>query len=176
MAPAHLPKFSSEFPNDNPLLSRGVRWVCQGTLGVARAVVRSGGERTSQPLPSPEPLAEPEPARSPSFEGPLDIDPGRVVLRQRELNVPPPPDFVFEPFRCEAPRQAAEPLPAEPDGGVVVLPCVVVTAPTQEAEAAPPPAAEGCAASGTRPSPRRASGPSAAALQTALAELEAAFR
>ena len=57
-------------------------------------------------MPSPTPaLPEEKVASAPPaapverrYEGPLQIDLGRIVLPHRVENVPPPPDFIFRPF------------------------------------------------------------------------------
>jgi hypothetical protein len=63
------------------------------------------------------------------FDGPLVIDPARMVLRHRVDDVPPPPDFVLRPFApaCEPETRepARPPLSAGP--AVVIRACVAVT-------------------------------------------------
>jgi hypothetical protein len=94
---------ASEFPNDNPALHRGARWVCLLPRGPARALLRPSAGADVRSLEGPEepPHAVPQPAAvAPErrFEGPLELDLGRIVLPHRVENIPPPPDFIFRPF------------------------------------------------------------------------------
>jgi len=123
---AYFPASAAEFPNDNPGLHQGVRWVCRQTLGAARALLRA--QPGSSPLASSEASSSssaaqeqgvfaPEPSRSSSaadltsapspadpallrlrLAGPLELDLERIVLPHRVENVPPPPEFIFRPF------------------------------------------------------------------------------
>ena len=118
MTAAYLPSGAAEFPNDNPALHDGVRWVCLRLRGPARALwqPRAGllATLSAPPLPSPTPaLAEEKVASAPPaapverrYEGPLQIDLGRIVLPHRVENVPPPPDFIFRPFVSSRRRDA----------------------------------------------------------------------
>jgi hypothetical protein len=109
------PTCANEFPNDNPALHQGARWVCQQPLGAPRALLRAPlndpagagavSESTSAPAP-PEPVAE-QPA---SLAGPLELDLARIVLPHRVENVPPPPAFIFRPLASS--RRAVEPATA----------------------------------------------------------------
>jgi hypothetical protein len=57
------------------------------------------------------------------YEGPLELDLGRIVLVHRVENVPPPPEFIFQPFASSRAREAAlsaRPRPIDP------RPCRVV--------------------------------------------------
>jgi hypothetical protein len=102
------PAAAAEFPNDNPLLHNGARWVCRETLGAARAILRASGStvlaapaepQVSAARAAPQRVAlatPPLPARR--YEGPLELDLDRIVIAHRALNVPPPPDFIFRPF------------------------------------------------------------------------------
>lgn len=118
MSPSYSPAGAAEFPNDNPDLHGGARWVCLATRGAARALLRPPA-RDAAPPPASEtrrvaveqgPLDAPESARPPSpserFKGPLQLDLNRIVLLHRVENIPPPPDFVFEPFISSRPAQA----------------------------------------------------------------------
>lgn len=142
---AYQPTCANEFPNDNPALHRGARWVCRGPLGAPRALLQTpaGPLSRSQPAsealpgqapelaPPAEPAApvstaslevaslevEPERARvelAARLAGPLQLDLTRIVLPHRVANIPPPPEFVFRPFRSSQRRSAeaaAPPLP-----------------------------------------------------------------
>jgi hypothetical protein len=116
-----LPVDAAEFPNDNPSLHRGARWICRSTVGAARAVLRPspGAEPSVPPLvratarveavPA-EAAAKPEPVAR-QLTGPIELDLGRIVLLHRVENIPPPPDFIFQPFVPTGPA----PRPAPPD-------------------------------------------------------------
>ena len=52
--------------------------------------------------------AEPAP-RERRYDGPLDLDLGRILLVHRVENIPPPPDFIFTPF-VSSRRHAANAL------------------------------------------------------------------
>ena len=111
---AYFPASAAEFPNDNPGLHQGVRWVCRYTLGAARALLRA-----QRPRPGAEPLASGSPAAlaclTPKQEervlpelpldGPLELDLGRIVLAHRVENVPPPPAFIYRPFVSSRARE-----------------------------------------------------------------------
>lgn len=111
MTASFTPAGAAEFPNDNPGLHQGVRWVCLAERGPARAL-RLGMSPCAAELPPPPPAAVPVAAlplaalpgpAAPRpierrYEGPLQLDLGRIVLPHRVENVPPPPDFIFKPF------------------------------------------------------------------------------
>jgi hypothetical protein len=112
------PAAAAEFPNDNPRLHRGARWLClqvcsparavwrwsqQGALAPPAAVAALAAPASSAPVPSAARAAPSEPA----LPWVMDIDPARVVLRHRVEDVPPPPEFVYKPFR----RSLAAPPP-----------------------------------------------------------------
>lgn len=62
------------------------------------------------PEPAPAPLPRPEPTEpEESLPLVLEIDPTRIVLPQRVANVPPPPAFVFRPFRRTRPEVTLDP-------------------------------------------------------------------
>ncbi len=114
-----LPVDAAEFPNDNPSLHHGARWICRSTVGAARALLRpsagaepSRAERVRVParvVPG-EAVAKPVPVAR-QLTGPIELDLGRIVLLHRVENVPPPPDFIFQPFVRTEPAQR----PALPD-------------------------------------------------------------
>lgn len=56
-------------------------------------------------MPEPPPRLEPE-EQLPLV---LDIDPTRISLPQRVADVPPPPAFVFRPFRRSRPEVSVDP-------------------------------------------------------------------
>lgn len=123
------PTPAAEFPNDNPALHHGARWVCLRTRGASRAVWRWAEDRSpgastaapsvsespwppapfalAPPDPPPERLPHPEPDESLPLV--MDIDPTRLVLPQRVADVPPPPAFVYRPFRRSRPRVTVDP-------------------------------------------------------------------
>jgi hypothetical protein len=124
------PTPAAEFPNDNPDLHQGARWVCLRTRGASRAVWRWAGEglqRPSAPPPSPpaesawppspfalapaDPLPQPPPRPEPEECLPrvLDFDTSLLVLPQRVADVPPPPAFVYRPFRRTRPQVSVDP-------------------------------------------------------------------
>jgi hypothetical protein len=122
----HRPAPAAEFPNDNPELHRGARWLCLRTRGASRAVWRwaaEGPAAAPQPAPpespwppAPFPLApREEPARARAFEPDpslpfvMDIDPSRIVLNRRVDDIPPPPEFVFRAFRRSRPTVSVDP-------------------------------------------------------------------
>jgi hypothetical protein len=114
------PAGAAEFPNDNPALHRGVRWVCAAGGGPARAL-RRAEPALPDADPSPLPAApQPRPASPPverRCEGPLELDLGRIVLPHRVEDVPPPPDFIYEPFvssRARSAPAAPSPRPVRP--------------------------------------------------------------
>jgi hypothetical protein len=137
----YSPAGAAEFPNDNPELHRGVRWVCPNTSGPARALLQapapalaatSPGAKvpaaTAGQLPSPfrpAPADPPPPPVPPArrWEGPLELDLDRIVLAHRVEDVPPPPDFIFRPFVSSRCRPALTPLPALP---IDPKPCRVI--------------------------------------------------
>lgn len=111
MTAPFFPAGAAEFPNDNPSLHDGARWVCPDTIGESRAIVRARASGGAIPVVAADlaPLLEraaAEPARQRRYEGPLDLDLGRILLVHRVENIPPPPDFIFTPFvssrRCVA--------------------------------------------------------------------------
>jgi len=64
--------------------------------------------------------AEPATAREPApperrYEGPLELDLGRILLVHRVENIPPPPDFIFRPLASSRRREASvgEAAPSE---------------------------------------------------------------
>jgi hypothetical protein len=133
------PTPAAEFPNDNPALHHGARWVCLRTRGASRAVWRwaddsapraralSSSAISSSPEaastaaspwppspfalvpPEPRPAQPPRPEPEESLPLVLDIDASRIVLPQRVADVPPPPAFVFRPFRRTRPEVAVDP-------------------------------------------------------------------
>ncbi|MET0412721.1 MAG: hypothetical protein ABW217_15565 [Polyangiaceae bacterium] len=133
------PTPAAEFPNDNPALHHGARWVCLRTRGASRAVWRWAGDssphtravsssaESASAAPSgaadsawppspfalapPDPLPEQPPRPEPEESLPLvlDIDPSRIVLPQRVADLPPPPAFVFRPFRRTRPEVTVDP-------------------------------------------------------------------
>lgn len=126
MTASFTPAGAAEFPNDNPALHRGVRWVCAAGRGPARAVWRA------HPSALPEPEAPPRPQAPAATEpvvrhndGPLELDLGRIVLLHRVEDVPPPPDFIYRPFVSS--RTRAAPAPASPRP-IHPRPCRVVDA------------------------------------------------
>jgi hypothetical protein len=113
------PTCANEFPNDNPALHQGARWVCQQPLGAPRALLRASAEATAAPLNEPagaasadeRALGERAAGQSvPRLAGPLELDLARIVLPHRVEHVPPPPAFIFRPLASS--RRAAEPAPA----------------------------------------------------------------
>jgi hypothetical protein len=116
-----LPVDAAEFPNDNPSLHHGARWICRSTVGAARAVLRPLAV-VEPPLPElvkapervdavpAEVVAKPA-LRARQLTGPIELDLGRIVLIHRVENVPPPPDFIFQPFVRTSPTER----PAPPD-------------------------------------------------------------
>jgi hypothetical protein len=116
------PTCANEFPNDNPVLHQGARWVCREPLGAARALLLGPTEAGAAPLNEAagvaasgsastrpaqlEPAAE-QPASQ--LAGPLELDLARIVLPHRVENVPPPPDFIFRPLASS--RRPAAPAP-----------------------------------------------------------------
>jgi len=121
------PAGAAEFPNDNPALHQGARWVCGATRGPARALWRASGVGAE---PSATPAREApsssaahgasppasEPPCAPierGLDGPLQLDLHRIVLCHRVEDVPPPPDFVYRPLVSTRAR-AAPPLSPEP--------------------------------------------------------------
>jgi hypothetical protein len=133
------PAGAAEFPNDNPALHRGVRWVCEAGRGRARAVWRAPSEGVAAPSadapigagarlhsgaeasPQPPPPAAP-PARR--CDGPLQLDLDRIVLPHRVEDVPPPPEFIYTPFVSSRGVSAPAPSPRP----IHPRPCRVVDA------------------------------------------------
>jgi hypothetical protein len=130
LAVDHRPTPAAEFPNDNPDLHQGARWVCLRTRGASRAVWRWAGEGVAVAMPEPLPALSPSawppapfppappdvlPLASlklepdPSLPFVMDIDPSRIVLCQRVADVPPPPAFVFRAFRPSRPPVSVDP-------------------------------------------------------------------
>jgi hypothetical protein len=111
---------ASEFPNDNPALHQGARWVCLRPRGPARALLRplaSAASEASPPHVEAPRAAPPLPTAAPErcYEGPLQLDLGRIVLLHRVENIPPPPDFIFRPFVASRVKLAPpSPLPIDP--------------------------------------------------------------
>jgi hypothetical protein len=99
------PTCANEFPNDNPALHEGARWVCREPLGAPRALLRAPPNEPpiaiSAPVSSPERIAA-----QPALTGPLELDLSRIVLPHRVEDVPPPPEFIFRPL---ASSRRAEP-------------------------------------------------------------------
>jgi hypothetical protein len=62
---AYSPTSASEFPNDNPALHEGARWVCQGLLGPPRALLQAQPAVFSRGEPSRGELAAELPAPAP---------------------------------------------------------------------------------------------------------------
>jgi hypothetical protein len=58
-----------------------------------------------EPLPVASYTLEPDP----SMPFVMDIDPSRVLLRQRRDDIPPPPAFVFRAFRRSRPEVQSDP-------------------------------------------------------------------
>jgi hypothetical protein len=131
----------AEFPNDNPDLHRGARWVCRELRGPVRAVLRA--RPGADVLAGVALAAEPPPARAEDFEpdtrrdvlqaealpaprvyaGPLELDLDRIVLPHRVEDVPPPPEFIFRPFVSSlrrAPAALASAPPIEPQACQIV--------------------------------------------------------
>ncbi len=132
---SYSPASAAEFPNDNPALHQGARWVCPATRGPARAVLRPtsaslvASTSTSPSVPARSVASPPAPDLLPAaavmapaaverrYEGPLQLDLGRIVLLNRVENVPPPPEFVLRPFVSSRARSAegdAQPRPIDP--------------------------------------------------------------
>jgi hypothetical protein len=62
-------------------------------------------------------------------KGPLQIVLGRVILLHRVENVPPPPDFIFEPFlRSRGSEASAATAPVPAGARIEPRPCRVVDA------------------------------------------------
>ena len=77
MTAPFFPAGAAEFPNDNPSLHDGARWVCPDTVGATRAIVRPRASGGVIPVVSAEPAtllerAASEPARRERrYDGPL---------------------------------------------------------------------------------------------------------
>ncbi|HWO14312.1 MAG TPA: hypothetical protein VNN80_32625 [Polyangiaceae bacterium] len=112
MTAPFLPAGAAEFPNDNPSLHDGARWVCPDTVGRARALLRPRASGGAIPVVAAETSAPPprRPAEEPPerrLQGPLQLDLGRILLLHRVEDVPPPPEFVYRPFVSSRRREAA---------------------------------------------------------------------
>jgi len=125
------PAGAAEFPNDNPALHRGARWVCLAARGPARALwqaTEASAASASPPatsVPGPVPALPPPPSVERHCEGPIELDLHRIVLPHRVENVPPPPDFIYRPFassRARVTPAVESPRPIDP------RPCRVVDA------------------------------------------------
>jgi hypothetical protein len=91
---AYSPTSASEFPNDNPALHEGARWVCQGLLGPPRALLQA----------QPAVFSRGEPSRG---------EPSRGELAA-ELPAPAPE----QPLATRSlPARSAAPAAARPHGG-----------------------------------------------------------
>jgi len=108
-----FPAGAAEFPNDNPSLHDGARWVCPDTVGATRAIVRPRPSGGAVPVVAAQPAllleraaAEPAPPER-RYEGPLELDLGRILLVHRVEDIPPPPEFIFKPFVSSRRRGAA---------------------------------------------------------------------
>lgn len=99
---------AAEFPNDNPELHDGARWVCLAPRGPARAVLRPRLDAAPPAPLEPRPEPAPAPRLEDRYRGPLELDLGRILLVHRVEDVPPPPDFIFVPFVPSAGRSPAE--------------------------------------------------------------------
>jgi len=97
-----FPAGAAEFPNDNPLLHDGARWICPETVGPVRALLRPRAGGTAIPVVAAasgsSSRREPEVPLEQRFEGPLELDLGRILLVHRVEDIPPPPEFIFRPF------------------------------------------------------------------------------
>jgi hypothetical protein len=139
---SYFPVGAAEFPNDNPGLHRGARWVCRTTLGHARALLRPGlaaspepsgtaasaSNDAGRPLSGPASVEAADPVvRALRLKGPLEIVLGRVILLHRVENVPPPPDFIFEPFvRSPLPEPSLAAAAVADAGRIEPRPCRVI--------------------------------------------------
>jgi hypothetical protein len=86
------------------------------------AALEATAARAEQPADE-QPVAVPAAVVERRYEGPLELDLGRIVLVHRVENVPPPPEFIFRPFASSRARDAALsalPRPIDP------RPCRVV--------------------------------------------------
>ncbi|HEU4577554.1 MAG TPA: hypothetical protein VFS67_04825 [Polyangiaceae bacterium] len=93
------PTCANEFPNDNPALHEGARWVCREPLGAPRALLRAPLNEPVGAGPASAASARvPEPAVEPALVGPLELDLARIVLPHRVQDIPPPPEFIFRPL------------------------------------------------------------------------------
>jgi hypothetical protein len=130
----YAPAGAAEFPNDNPDLHQGARWVCLSPRGPARALLRAPASPATlapealmpaleaPPSPFPPARREPPPKLEPPpvtrlYAGPLELDIDRIVLQHRVEDVPPPPDFIFRPLvstRARVVLAAVPPLPIDP--------------------------------------------------------------
>jgi hypothetical protein len=107
------PTCANEFPNDNPALHEGARWVCREPLGAPRALLRA--PLNEPPVSVSAPVSSPErSAAQPALTGPLELDLTRIVLPHRVEDVPPPPEFIFRPLpssrRAEPAAAVFEPV------------------------------------------------------------------
>ena len=127
MSNAYLPAVAAEFPNDNPALHFGARWICRNTRGAARATLRI--EPATPLFDAPPPANDSILTGAPSaaslaptstdasgaesrYAGPLELFLDRIVLAHRVENVPPPPDFIFRPFVSAEKLAASRATPA----------------------------------------------------------------
>jgi hypothetical protein len=101
---AALSRPCCEFPNDNPELSEGVRWLCLNLVGPPEPVWPEAARSTPPPAGSEE--------------GPLKWVPGRVALPHRQQNIPAPPAFVYaelnNPTAAESEPAVSQPAVSEP--------------------------------------------------------------
>jgi hypothetical protein len=133
---------TSEFPNDNPVLHRGVSWVCLDVTGPATAVIEYSLDSVEEELPvAPEPVAEtmaendPGPVRDERVSGIVavgeidhdidadddDADDEAIVVEE----LPPLDETAcVEGVEAAAVAELAEPattLPPRPDDSFVAL-------------------------------------------------------
>ncbi|HVZ36316.1 MAG TPA: hypothetical protein VG963_28000 [Polyangiaceae bacterium] len=122
MQTPYFPAAAAEFPNDNPALHRGARWVCRAGRGAARAFLdaRQLPPVVADPAPErgdPKQTSSLGPARVAELvrtcRGPLELDLKRLVLPHRVQDIPPPPEFVFQPF-VSSRRSSPSAPPAAP--------------------------------------------------------------
>lgn len=157
----YLPSSASEFPNDNPELHEGARWVCTLPVGPAKAVLRASAALTRALSARPEPTKPTESPESPesqwrpvlppvrclepvvargaplaandSLAGPVPREPFRL---EPGASAPAPPATATVPAPASATPASATPLPPGPlelDLSRIVLPHRVADVP-------PPPA------------------------------------
>ena len=111
--------------------------MCPDTVGPARAIVRPRPSGGAIPVIAADaalelPRHEPDAALERRYEGPLDLDLGRILLLHRVEDIPPPPEFIFRPFvssrRAEAdaePRAETETDALEAAAWVVGVPAPI---------------------------------------------------